>query len=119
MVLKNEKQAISNRIKTARLAVNMPSVKVSQAMKLSDSMCSQWERGISNPSTAHLIRLAEVLQVSFEWLATGDEYKENQLGLEQQAAECNTQAIKINQLLGKMNGQQKDCLIVLLNAIVN
>lgn len=118
MVLKNEKQRISERIKAARLEARLSSVKVSQEMKLSDSMCSQWERGISNPSTAHLVRLAEVLQVSFEWLATGNECV-GVKGKDIEMKGSNTQLLKINELLSKTNAKQRGYLLALLKDIVN
>jgi transcriptional regulator with XRE-family HTH domain len=47
-------------------------VYISRKLNLSDSVCSQWEGGKTNPSTAHLVKLAKILGVSFEWLALGE-----------------------------------------------
>lgn len=63
--------SIGGRIKEARVKKGLSALQLSHLMNLSDSMCSQWERGISNPSTAHLAKLAKILGVSFEWLALG------------------------------------------------
>lgn len=116
----NQNDNIGNRIATARKNLNVSMSKLSEMMHLSRGMCRQWERGISNPSTAHLIRLAEVLQVSFEWLATGKQYQANgQTTRTSKMAEDKTQIIKINQLLNKMNHKQKHCLIEFLNEVVN
>ncbi|SMN01178.1 hypothetical protein SPONN_2255 [uncultured Candidatus Thioglobus sp.] len=112
MFIKNEKKDISVRIRVARLKANMSSIKVSKKMHLSDSMCSQWERGISNPSTAHLVRLAEVLQVSFEWLATGDIIENNQTKTKYQ-----NQDIIISELIQKFDAEQKDRLIDFLYVV--
>jgi transcriptional regulator with XRE-family HTH domain len=85
MIMKNkEKQdvGIGKIIKEARLNVGISSIKVSQKLGLSDSICSQWERGNANPSTAHLAKLAKILGVSFEWLALGkieNEVEQNDL----------------------------------------
>jgi transcriptional regulator with XRE-family HTH domain len=59
-----------------RIAISREQMKISR-FELADKMClsrsivGKWERGISNPSIAHLVKLASVLGVSFEWLATG------------------------------------------------
>lgn len=63
---------ISQRIKQARLQKRLPAVYISKQMGLSHSICSQWEGGKANPATAHLAKLAKILEVSFEWLALGD-----------------------------------------------
>ncbi len=61
------------RIKISRKKTGLSQSEVSKMMCLSRGVCGQWERGIANPSTAHLSRLAKVLDVSFEYLATGNE----------------------------------------------
>ncbi len=35
------------------------------------SACGQWERGVTTPNVENLSRLAIILNVRFEWLATG------------------------------------------------
>ena len=113
----SEKQEISSRIKSARLSAKISSVYVSKEMHLSDSICSQWERGISNPSTAHLVKLASILKVSFEWLATGEE----KIIVEKHsttAQQNNTLKLQINQLLDKTTQKQKAYLLGLLKDIV-
>ncbi len=62
---------ISRRIRQARLKMRFSAVYVSKQMNLSHSICSQWENNKANPSTAHLVKLAKILNVSFEWLALG------------------------------------------------
>lgn len=61
------------RIKISRQKIGLSQSEVSKMMCLSRGVCGQWERGIANPSTAHLSRLAKILGVPFEYLATGDE----------------------------------------------
>ncbi|WP_201339369.1 helix-turn-helix domain-containing protein [Isorropodon fossajaponicum symbiont] len=63
---------ISERIKLARKKLGISGDKVPSAPGLSRSICSQWERGISNPSTAHLGKLAKsftrgVICVASNW----------------------------------------------------
>jgi transcriptional regulator with XRE-family HTH domain len=63
---------IGKRIKQARRKTNLSSIQVSKLLGLSHSICSQWERGNANPSTANLAKLSKILGVSFEWLALGE-----------------------------------------------
>jgi transcriptional regulator with XRE-family HTH domain len=63
---------IGKRIKQARSKTNLSSIQVSKLLGLSHSICSQWERGNANPSTANLAKLSKILGVSFEWLALGE-----------------------------------------------
>ncbi len=63
------------RIKSSRQKTGLSQSEVSNMMHLSRGVCGQWERGIANPSTAHLSRLAKILGVSFEYLAMGDRPK--------------------------------------------
>jgi transcriptional regulator with XRE-family HTH domain len=104
---------IGDRITQSRKILGLSSAKIAKQMNLSRSMCSQWERGISNPSTAHLIKLAEVLRVSFEWLATGKESKKsNEIMLDE-----TMQNIKINEILADLNQQQKHYLLHFLDLV--
>jgi transcriptional regulator with XRE-family HTH domain len=113
-MLKNiQYQTISDRIKTARENLNLSKSGVSKKMNLSRGMCAQWESGISNPSTAHLIKLADVLGVSFEWLATG---KEN-TKLDNTMLDETMQNIKINEVLNNLDREQKHYLLHFLNLI--
>ncbi len=64
-------QNIGDRIKISREKLGLSQSDLSRVMCLSRTICGQWERGIANPSTLHLSRLADVLGVSFEYLAKG------------------------------------------------
>lgn len=63
-----------NRIKSARLANNMSQAKLADLLKVSRSAISQWEcvEG-SSPNTQHLLQIAQVLAINFEWLVTGND----------------------------------------------
>lgn len=63
---------LSARIRHARLRATLSQTQLSIKMHVTRSSVSQWERSSgANPKTAHLGRLAQILQVQFEWLATG------------------------------------------------
>ncbi len=73
--MKNKQQneiGIGHRIKKSRTKMRLSSIRISKELGLSHSICSQWERGNANPSTANLAKLAKILNVSFEWLALGE-----------------------------------------------
>jgi transcriptional regulator with XRE-family HTH domain len=110
---KPQNNSIGERITKSRKILGLSSAKIANKMGLSRSMCSQWERGISNPSTAHLIKLAKVLGVSFEWLATGKEsVKANDEMLDE-----TMQNIKINEVLTNLSRAQKHYLLNFLSLI--
>ncbi|MBW5289829.1 helix-turn-helix domain-containing protein [Abyssogena phaseoliformis symbiont] len=113
---KLQKIGIGERIQIARKKLGSSSAKVSAAMDLSRSMCSQWERGISNPSTAHLVKLAKVLGVSFAWLATGGSEvekvnKEKQINQEELKILKQTQLLKMTEEFNKMDLEQQEKLV--------
>lgn len=104
---------IGERITKARENLRITRFEVADSMCLSKSIIGKWERGESNPSIAHLIKLAEVLGVSFEWLATG---KENQT-LDNEVLDETMQNIKINEILSNFNKQQKHHLLNFLDLV--
>lgn len=63
--------SIAQRIIIARKLKNISQSKLAEFMKVSRGSCSQWERAITTPSVEHLSKLALLLDVNFEWLATG------------------------------------------------
>jgi transcriptional regulator with XRE-family HTH domain len=64
-------QTIGDRIRLSRGKLGITQSELSRIMCLSRTICGQWERGTSVPSTLHLSRLADILGVSFEYLAKG------------------------------------------------
>jgi transcriptional regulator with XRE-family HTH domain len=98
--LKNREKhnvGIGKRIKQARMNAKISGTDLSKKMQLSRSMCSQWECGVANPSTAHLVKLAKILKVSFEWLALGE-------------AENPAKDNELTDIIAKLNIQQKQHL---------
>lgn len=49
----------------------MSQAELARRMYLTQSSVAEWESGRKSPSVKHLIRLAMLLGVSFEWLSTG------------------------------------------------
>lgn len=65
--------ALATRIRAARRHRSWTQEQLAEALGLSRSAISQWERQSgSRPSSANLEHLARLLQCRFEWLATGN-----------------------------------------------
>jgi transcriptional regulator with XRE-family HTH domain len=76
-MIKKNTQTVGDRIKIAREKSGLSQSEVSRIMCLSRTVCGQWERGFANPSTSQLVKIAQILRVSFEYLATGEVEKNN------------------------------------------
>ena len=63
--------AIAERIHQARTRQGYSQSQLASMVGVTRGACGQWERGISSPSIENLSQLAIMLDVSFEWLATG------------------------------------------------
>ena len=62
---------LAQRIIQARKAMGFSQAVLAEHLGVSRSACGHWERGKSKPSASHLISMAQLLNVSHEWLATG------------------------------------------------
>jgi transcriptional regulator with XRE-family HTH domain len=62
----------SKRIRRARTVGNLTQAQLSMLIGVHRSAVAQWEQPKGTiPSIAHLAKIAEVLEISCEWLATG------------------------------------------------
>lgn len=62
---------IGNRIKLARTASRKSQEWLAEEVGVRQTSVSAWERGAKDPATENLSRVAQALNVNFEWLATG------------------------------------------------
>ena len=62
---------IGNRIKSARAARKRSQQWLADEVGVTQSSVSEWETIKTDPATENLKRIAKVLDVDFEWLATG------------------------------------------------
>lgn len=62
---------LGERISNLRKEKNYSQEYLAQALDISRQAVYKWEKDLSSPDTAHLIKLAELLGVSVEYLATG------------------------------------------------
>ena len=62
---------IGNRIHKLRTERKYSQEYLAEHMVVSRQAVSKWEKDLSSPDTKNLIRLAELFEVSVEYLATG------------------------------------------------
>lgn len=65
------KTMIGNRIKLARNHRHRSQQWLAEEVGIKQSSVSLWELGRTDPTTENLSRIAQVLDVNFEWLSTG------------------------------------------------
>lgn len=63
--------SIGERIQQARRCRGYSQSQLANMVGVTRGACGQWEREISSPSIENLSQLALMLDVAFEWLATG------------------------------------------------
>ncbi len=79
--------SIASRITQARKTRGLSQARLAERMKISRGACGHWERGKASPSTVHLTSLAQILNVRFEWLATGNGAMDTTYSVEESAPE--------------------------------
>lgn len=79
----NDKQALGQRIKQIRLEQGLTMAEfgslVDRTSPASDSIVSRWERGISSPNSKRMKSIANLGNVSMEYLLTGHTFGKNEL----------------------------------------
>ena len=64
---------IGERIAKCRKEKNLSQEYLAEQLEVSRQAVSKWETGLSEPDTGNLIRLGQILGVSVEYLASGEE----------------------------------------------
>ena len=59
---------IADKIKQLRVSNNMTQADLAKKLNITRSSVNAWEMGISSPSTAYLVELAELFHVSTDYL---------------------------------------------------
>ncbi|MBT4328782.1 MAG: helix-turn-helix domain-containing protein [Gammaproteobacteria bacterium] len=67
----NRGMDLADRISNTRKSKGLSQSQLATIIGVSRGACGQWETGYSTPSSQNLRKLATVLEVHFEWLATG------------------------------------------------
>ena len=64
---------VAKRIKNARIKKNMTQLNLADEIGVSYQAVSKWERGISMPYISKLHELCGILEISVDYLLSGDE----------------------------------------------
>ncbi|MBT3837955.1 MAG: helix-turn-helix transcriptional regulator [Thiotrichales bacterium] len=62
---------MGERIKRARNREGISQMILAERMGVTPGGCGHWERNFNTPSVENIAKLAVILNISFEWLATG------------------------------------------------
>ena len=62
---------IGNRIKNLRRQLNYSQEYIAEQLNVSRQAMSKWEKDISSPDTNNLIQLADILNTTVEYIASG------------------------------------------------
>lgn len=71
--------SIAERIIHARKTRGLSQELLAERMNISRGACGHWERGKALPSTEHLRKLAEILNIRIDWLISGQGEMEKHL----------------------------------------
>ncbi|MCL8382106.1 helix-turn-helix domain-containing protein [Xanthobacter aminoxidans] len=71
-LVKPEEAEIGARIKTRRMLLGISQEKLAEQLGLTFQQVQKYEKGVNRVSGARIARLAEILQVSPDWLLKGD-----------------------------------------------
>lgn len=63
--------SISQRIRTAREAKGLSQAELAHMVGVTRGACGHWEQGKTSPNLENLAKVAVLLGIRFEWLATG------------------------------------------------
>ncbi len=121
---------IGARIRRARLAAGLSQVRLANLLGVTRSACSQWEldTGGTTPRADRLIEIARLLDVSYEWLATGNSTVGGDSGMhagiqirdgERRLQRLTAQQRELLSLFNWLSTSSQTALLKLLGDIVN
>ena len=103
---------LTTRILRSRKEKKLSQQALADLIGVSRSALAQWETQMSSPSLENLRKMAEILQVSFEWLATG---RGNQYLTPMADTICDTKVD--NEIMGQLNKMSMKKKRAILNVI--
>ena len=71
--------AFAERLKALRKQAHLTQVELAKRLGIGQSSYADWERGKKNPTQENLIRLAQILNVSVDYLVGNSEEKSDEL----------------------------------------
>lgn len=69
----------SERLKELRKKANLTQVEVAEKLGISQPAYASWERGVKKPTQENLVRIAQVLNASVDYLVGNSEDKSDEL----------------------------------------
>jgi len=69
----------SERLKELRKKANFTQVEVAEKLGISQPAYASWERGVKKPTQENLVKIAQVLNVSVDYLVGNSENKDDDL----------------------------------------
>ena len=69
----------SERLKTLRKQAQLTQVDVAEKLGISQPAYASWERGIKKPTQENLVKIAQILNVSVDYLVGNSDYTEDKL----------------------------------------
>lgn len=70
----------SERLKTLRKQAQLTQVDVAEKLGISQPAYASWERGVKKPTQENLVKIAQVLNVSVDYLVGNSDNSEDELG---------------------------------------
>lgn len=69
----------SERLKELRKKANLTQVEVAEKLEISQPAYASWERGVKKPTQDNLVKIAQVLNASVDYLVGNSEEKSDEL----------------------------------------
>ena len=69
----------SDRLKSLRKQAQLTQVDVAEKLGISQPAYASWERGIKKPTQEYLVKIAQILNVSVDYLVGNSDYTEDKL----------------------------------------
>ena len=76
---KRNRIEFSERLKTLRKQAQLTQVDVAEKLGISQPAYASWERGIKKPTQENLVKIAQILNVSVDYLVGNSDYTEDKL----------------------------------------
>ena len=76
---KRNRLEFSERLKTLRKQAQLTQVDVAEKLGISQPAYASWERGIKKPTQENLVKIAQILNVSVDYLVGNSDYTEDKL----------------------------------------
>lgn len=116
--------SIGSRIKEAREKARISQAQLARQLNITRSACSQWESEVGTaPRRERLEQIAEILGVSYEWLATGKSVASNSMpaGVEEEQGRyvvpLRTDQRELLDIFNRLSVERRAALLELLRTL--